>query len=102
MACAAPESGRTFSVMSAPDPDSPDPPAPAESPAPRALPDLETRIREAQRQARQRRIEQGLPPDADDGAYVPRKSRKHAAKRGKSHGQFLGTVADSWEATRRR
>jgi hypothetical protein len=72
------------------------------TPVHRDLPDLDTRIREAQRQARERRIEQGLPPDADDGGYTPQKSRKHAAKRGKKHGQFLGTVADSWEATRRR
>ena len=98
-----------FSVMTDPEPNQP---APAESStcqeeppktrAPRELPDLATRIREAQDQARQRRIEQGLPPDPDDGGYLPKKARKHAAKRSKKHGQFLGTVCDSWEATRRR
>lgn len=66
------------------------------------LPDLATRIREAQRQARERRVQQGLPAEADDGGYTPKRPRKHAAKRSKKHGQFLGTVADSWEASRRR
>ena len=75
---------------------------PPKAPAPRDLPDLATRIEQAQQQARLRRIEQGLPADADDGGYLPKKARKHAAKRSKKHGQFLGTVCDSWEATRRR
>jgi len=61
------------------------------------LPDLATRIDEAQRQARARRVQQGLPPDPDDGAYALKRPRKHAPKRGKKHGQFLGTVCDSWE-----
>jgi hypothetical protein len=61
------------------------------------LPDLATRIEEAQRQARERRIEQGLPAEADDGSYTLKRPRKHAAKRSKKHGQFLGTVCDSWE-----
>jgi len=69
---------------------------PARAPA-GDLPDLATRIDEAQRQARARRVEQGLTPDADDGAYALKRPRKHAAKRGKKHGQFLGTVCDSWE-----
>jgi hypothetical protein len=60
------------------------------------LPGLATRIDEAQRQARERRIEQGLPAEADDGAYVLKRPRKHAPKRSKKHGQFLGTVCDSW------
>jgi hypothetical protein len=86
-----------------PPPESPTPhEQPATTRAPRQLPDLATRIQEAQDQARQRRVEQGLPADADDGGYMPRKARKHAAKRSKKHGQFLGTVCDSWEATRRR
>lgn len=59
----------------------------------RDLPDLATRIADAREQARRRRTELGLPPDADDGSYVPkRRSRKHAPKRGKRHGQFLGTA----------
>jgi hypothetical protein len=61
------------------------------------LPGLAARIDEAQRQARERRIQQGLPAEADDGAYVLKRPRKHAAKRSKKHGQFLGTVCDSWE-----
>ncbi|MDB4975608.1 MAG: hypothetical protein JWN48_3949 [Myxococcaceae bacterium] len=86
----------------APGPSLAEPAPPGGALAPRELPDLATRIQEAQRQARQRRVEQGLPAQADDGGYLPRKARKHAAKRSKNHGQFLGTVADSWEATRRR
>lgn len=60
--------------------------------------DLATRIAESQEQARRRRVELGLPPDADDGGYTPRKRtpRKHAPKRHKRHGQFLGTVCDEW------
>jgi hypothetical protein len=69
---------------------------PARAPA-GDLPDLATRIDEAQRQARARRVEQGLTPDADDGAYTLKRPRKHAAKRSKKHGQFLGTVSDSWQ-----
>jgi hypothetical protein len=65
------------------------------------LPGLATRIDEAQRQARERRIQQGLPPDADDGAYVLKRPRKHAPKRSKKHGQFLGTACDSWDDTTR-
>lgn len=82
----------------------PPPVAPTQPPRrPRGdLPDLATRIEDAQRQARERRIEQGLPPDPDDGAYALKKPRKHAPKRQKRHGQFLGTACDSWEATRRR
>jgi hypothetical protein len=61
------------------------------------LPDLATRIAESQEQARRRRAELGLPPDADDGGYAPRKrTRKNAPKRSKRHGQFLGTVCDEW------
>jgi hypothetical protein len=61
------------------------------------LPDLATRIAASQEQARRRRAELGLPPDADDGGYAPQKQpRKHAAKRTKRHGQFLGTVCDEW------
>jgi hypothetical protein len=64
------------------------------------LPDLATRIAESQEQARRRRAELGLPPDADDGGYTPRKrARKNAPKRGKRHGQFLGTVCDEWPKT---
>jgi hypothetical protein len=76
-------------------------PAPPSVRAPHAeLPDLATRIAEAQRQARQRRVEQGLPAEPDDGAYTVKRPRKHAPKRGKRHGQFLGTVCDSWEELR--
>lgn len=64
------------------------------------LPGLASRIDEAQRQARERRVEQGLPAEADDGAYVLKRPRKHAPKRGKKHGQFLGTVCDGWPAQR--
>jgi hypothetical protein len=64
------------------------------------LPGLASRIDEAQRQARERRVEQGLPAEADDGAYVLKRPRKHAPKRSKKHGQFLGTVCDSWAAPR--
>jgi hypothetical protein len=60
------------------------------------LPDLATRIAAAQDEARRRRVELGLPPDADDGGYASKPKRKHAAKRGKRHGQFLGTVCDEW------
>ncbi len=65
------------------------------------LPDLATRIAASQEQARQRRVQLGLPPDADDGGYTPiqRKPRKHAPKRHKRHGQFLGTVCDEWPKT---
>lgn len=73
---------------------------PARAP-PRELPDLATRIREAQEQARQRRIEHGLPAEPDDGGYVPRKPRKHLPKRAKRHGQFLGTACDSGGPPRR-
>jgi len=73
---------------------------PSAHPAP--LPDLATRIREAQRQAREGRVKQGLPPEPDDGGYTPRARKKHAPKRSKNHGQFLGTACDSWEATRRK
>lgn len=71
---------------------------PPEAPPRRELPDLATRITESQELARKRRVELGLPPDADDGGYNlrKRKPRKHAPKRAKNHGQFLGTVADSW------
>lgn len=64
----------------------------------RDLPDLATRIAESQEQARKRREQLGLPPDADDGGYTPkkRKPRKHAPKRSKRHGQFLGTACDEW------
>jgi len=82
-----------------------DTPAPSLEPPARSphteLPDMATRIREAQRQARQRRVEQGLPAEPDDGAYTLKKARKHAPKRTKRHGQFLGTVCDSWEELRR-
>lgn len=64
------------------------------------LPGLASRIDEAQRQARERRVEQGLPAEADDGAYVLKRPRKHAPKRSKKHGQFLGTACDSWPAQR--
>jgi hypothetical protein len=64
------------------------------------LPDLATRIATSQEQARRRRVELGLPPDADDGGYTPRKRpRKHAPKRSKRHGQFLGTACDGWPKT---
>jgi hypothetical protein len=61
------------------------------------LPHLAARIDEAQRQARERRVQQGLPAEADDGAYLLKRPRKHAPKRSKKHGQFLGTVCDSWD-----
>jgi hypothetical protein len=62
------------------------------------LPDLASRIAASQEQARRRRTELGLPAEADDGSYSlrKRKPRKHAPKRGKRHGQFLGTVCDEW------